>query len=175
MLVCYSRGKLRPHSPERRARSLVLAFMYCSACIVLLVAVSGASPEEVTAKMPPEEYNRRDRPVTTEDMLILWRANELLPSEAKWNHDHKNRICYRRQETFSLFCALEIASTQIIGKYEHRRVAIQEVRFAIRDVTGVEKWSHELRDYNNLPTTHFEDIKKVLKIASDRVSARLKP
>lgn len=34
-------------------------------------------------------------------------------------------------------------------------------------------FEHRLMDYNNLASTRFEDIKHVLKIATDRVSARL--
>ena len=32
---------------------------------------------------------------------------------------------------------------------------------------------HRLTDYNNLPSTRFEDIKHVLQVATDRVSTRL--
>jgi hypothetical protein len=31
-----------------------------------------------------------------------------------------------------------------------------------------------LRDFNNLPTTRFADVKAVLQVAADRVRSRLK-
>jgi hypothetical protein len=53
-------------------------------------------------------------------------------------------------------------------------VALQEVRFIIEDLMKGREFQHRLMDYNNLPTTQFKDIKKVLKQATEKVSARLK-
>ena len=150
-------------------------FWFWPLSIVLLVALGGVSLAGQSAKPAPEAYTLQDDTVTQDDLRILQRADQLLSSEALWNHDQDNRACFRLQETFSLFCALAVACTDIIGKYEHRRVAIQEVRIAIDEMTGGEKLSHPLKDYNNLPTTHFVDIKRVLRMAIDHVSARLKP
>jgi hypothetical protein len=154
---------------------LMRPFWFWPLCIALLVALGGASLADQSAKPAPEAYKLQDNSVTQDDLRILQRADQLLSSETLWNHDQDDRVCYDLQETFSLFCALAVACTDVIGKYEHRRVAIQEVRIAIDEVTGGEKLSHPLKDYNNLPTTHFMDIKRVLRIATDRVSARLKP
>ena len=74
----------------------------------------------------------------------------------------------------SLFCALEKACTDILGSYDHRRVALQEVRFAVEDATRGRTFDHRFRDFNNLPETRLEDVKRVLAVAKDRVSARLK-
>src|SRR3954464_7234421 len=64
-------------------------------------------------------------------------------------------------------------------------VALQEVRFAIQDATrdrqtemvirALRQFSlpHRLMDFNNLPETRFEDVKQVLRVATDRVGARL--
>ena len=60
-----------------------------------------------------------------------------------------------------------------VGEYRHREVALQEVRFAVEDVTKGIEFEHRLMDYNNLASTKFEDIKHVLKVATDRVSSRL--
>ena len=58
--------------------------------------------------------------------------------------------------------------------YDHRRVALQEVRFAVEDATRGRDFEHRLRDFNNLPTTRLVDISKVLQVATDRVKSRLK-
>ncbi|MEP7273354.1 MAG: hypothetical protein ABI882_17780, partial [Acidobacteriota bacterium] len=71
-------------------------------------------------------------------------------------------------------CALQRASVDILGKYDHRRVALQEVRFAVEDATRGRQFEHRLRDFNNLPETQFVDVKKILRVATDRVKSRLK-
>jgi len=50
---------------------------------------------------------------------------------------------------------------------------MQEVRFAIEDVSGGREFEHRLMDFNNLPSTDFGDIKRVLSIARQKVAARL--
>ena len=60
------------------------------------------------------------------------------------------------------------------GEYDHRRVALQEVRFAVEDATRGKDFEHRLRDFNNLPTTRLADIKAVLQVATERVKSRLK-
>jgi len=62
----------------------------------------------------------------------------------------------------------------VLGNYDHRRVALQEVRFAIEEVSGGREFEHRLMDFNNLPQTRFADIKRVLAIARERVAARLR-
>ena len=41
------------------------------------------------------------------------------------------------------------------------------------NLTTMKKIEHRMTDYNNLPSAAFSDIKRVLKMATDRVSARL--
>lgn len=115
---------------------------------------------------------QRDQPVTADDLRILQRADEILSDEAKWNR-HDDRTCGPEDKTWSLFCALQRASIEVMGKYEHRGAALQEVRFAIEDVTNGKEFEHRLMDYNNLPTTQFTDIKQVLNMATEKVAARL--
>ena len=57
--------------------------------------------------------------------------------------------------------------------YRHRAIALEEVRFAIEDVTDGRRFSHRLKDFNNLPSTEFRDIKTVLTIAIHRIRKRL--
>jgi hypothetical protein len=118
------------------------------------------------------EVESRSQPVTGEDLRILQRADQILSSPAVWNRKD-TRTCKPADRTWSLFCALEKASLDVLGAYRHREVALQEVRFAIEDATRGIQFEHRLMDYNNLASTRFEDIKAVLRVAADRVSARL--
>ena len=118
---------------------------------------------------------RRDQPVTADDVRILTKAAELLKDESAWNRAD-DRECTDDEATGkrSLFCALQKACIEVLGKYDHRRVALQEVRFAVEDATRGRDFEHRLRDFNNLPTTRLADIQAVLKVAMDRVRSRLK-
>jgi hypothetical protein len=128
---------------------------------------------QITATSP--ELEQRDQPVTVDDLAILVRAEALLSSAAVWNRAD-DRDCRDDEATGkrSLFCALEKACIDILGSYDHRRVALQEVRFAVEDATRGRAFAHRLRDFNNLPETRLEDVTRVLAVAKDRVSARLK-
>ena len=110
--------------------------------------------------------------MTADDLRILQRADHILSSPAVWNRKD-TRTCKPADRTWSLFCALEKASLDVLGAYRHREVALQEVRFAVEDATRGIQFEHRLMDYNNLASTRFKDIKAVLKVAADRVSARL--
>lgn len=130
----------------------------------------------LTSQAPAQDkpaYEQRDQVVTKDDLLILKRADEILSDETKWNRKD-TRVCKQEDKVWSLFCALQKASVEVLGKYDHRRAALQEVRFVIEDATKGKEFKHRLMDYNNLPTTRFEDIKKVLKTATEHVAARLK-
>lgn len=79
----------------------------------------------------------------------------------------------------SLYCALQRASADSYGSHDptrvadHRRVALQEVRFAVEEATRGRELNHRLMDFNNLPETTFADIQRVLARATERVRARL--
>jgi hypothetical protein len=126
-----------------------------------------------TATSPERE--RRDQPVTTEDLRILQRASALLKDESVWNRKD-DRVCDDDEATGkrSLFCALQKACIDVLGAYDHRRVALQEARFAVEDATRGQDFEHRLRDFNNLPTTRLADLRRVLQVATDRVKSRLK-
>ena len=136
----------------------------------LLIGFSFLSLQAIAQDRPT--YEQRDQPVTKDDLLILKRADEILSDESKWNRKD-DRTCKPKDEAWSLFCALQKATIDVLGKYDHRRAALQEVRFAIEDVTKGRAFEHRLMDYNNLPTTRFKDIKQVLKTAAEKVAARL--
>jgi hypothetical protein len=128
---------------------------------------------QLTATSP--ELERRDQPVTNDDLRILLKTAELLRDESVWNRKD-DRDCDDDEATGkrSLFCALQKACIEVLGTYDHRRVALQEARFAVEDATRGQDFEHRLRDFNNLPTTRLADIKRVLQVATDRVKSRLK-
>lgn len=116
-----------------------------------------------------------DQRVTTQDLRILERADLLLKDELAWNRND-DRQCDddKAAGKWSLFCALQAACTEVLGEYDHRRAALQEVRFVIEEATAGREFEHRLRDFNNLPETRFDDIKQVLRTSAQRVAARLK-
>ena len=118
------------------------------------------------------DVESRDQQVSDNEFRLLKRATELLSSSSVWNR-HDTRICLPGERKLSLFCALEKAQLDLFGEYLHRSVALQEVRFAIEDVTDGQNFEHRLMDFNNLRSTEFADIKRVLTIATHRIRVRL--
>jgi hypothetical protein len=131
-----------------------------------------AAPQ-ITQTSP--QLEQRDQPASADDVAILVRAQALLKSNSVWNRADE-RECKDDEASGkrSLFCALQKACIDVLGSYDHRRVALQEVRFAVEDATRGRDFEHRLRDFNNLPETRLEDIQRVLAVAKERVSARLK-
>jgi len=90
-------------------------------------------------------------PVTEADIRIVRRAKEILDSPAKWNRAD-NRNCPAGAKTFSLYCALEKATQEISGKFEHRGAAMQEARLVIEDIApNAPYYNHRLMNFNNDP------------------------
>jgi hypothetical protein len=89
-----------------------------------------------TAQSPAlsDDDNARS-PVTAADLQIVKRAREILSSESKWNRAD-NRTCPAEANAVSLYCALEMATIEAGGKAEHRRAALQAVRFVIDEIAG---------------------------------------
>lgn len=113
-------------------------------------------------------------PVTKADVQIVQRAREILNSPDKWNRAD-TRKCATDAKTFSLYCALEQATNEISGKFEHRGAAMQEARFVIDDIApNHNSYHHRLMDYNNDPTTTFADAQKFFRLLEERIKARLK-
>ena len=145
------------------------ALMTWNTAIKWIMLVSGAlTLTMVYAAIAPEA-------VSAEDLRILARADALLKDESVWNRQD-DRECQDDEAAGkrSLFCALQKACIDVLGHYEHRRAALQEVRFAVEDATRGRNFEHRLRDFNNLPETRFDDIKRVLRVATERVTSRLK-
>jgi hypothetical protein len=114
----------------------------------------------------------RKRPVDRQDLTILDSADMKLSDALVWDRAD-DRKCGPQDETFSLYCSLYFASKGTIGEYQHRRTALQEVRFAIEDATSELEFDHRMMDFNNLPDTSFDDIKDIIKTARARVQSRL--
>jgi hypothetical protein len=61
------------------------------------------------------------------DVEIVKRARQILDSSEKWNRtDHRN--CPDSETKFSLYCALEKATSEVAGDFAHRDAAMQEAR-----------------------------------------------
>lgn len=114
----------------------------------------------------------RSRPVDAADVAIIDRARQILSNEANWDRAD-DRECSESDTTFSLYCALYFASEEVVGEYQHRRTALQEVRFALEDATQGREYEHRLRDFNNDPSTSLADIHAVLDAARMRINERL--
>jgi hypothetical protein len=112
-------------------------------------------------------------PVTHTDLKIVKRAREILDSPLKWNRAD-NRVCPKTAKTFSLYCALQVATVEVAGQTNHRGAALQETRFVVDEITVGRNYQHRLMDYNNDPTTTFNDVREVLDIAGRLITLRLK-
>ena len=91
-----------------------------------------STPPQITSTSP--QLEEREQPVTVDDVAILVRAEALLNSASVWNRAD-DRECTDDEATGkrSLFCALQKACIDVLGSYDHRRVALQEVRFAVEE------------------------------------------
>jgi hypothetical protein len=112
-------------------------------------------------------------PITRADLQIVKRAREILDSPSKWNRAD-NRECPAGARTFSLYCALQMATNEVSGKSDHRGAALQEARFVIDEIAADRNYNHRLMDYNNDSTTTFTDIQEVFRITESLIALRLK-
>jgi hypothetical protein len=144
------------------------------ALVVLVAAASAVMAWMLAGGLQLLWHERRGQPVAVEDLRILEKADALLRDESAWNRADDRR-CDDDQETgkWSLSCALDVACTEVLGRYDHTRAALQEVRFVVEEVTGGRQFEGRLMGFNNLPETRFADVKRVLRVARERVAARL--
>ena len=119
----------------------------------------------------PDDPDARP-PVTQSDVQVVRRARQLLASPAAWNRAD-NRQCPAGAQTFSLYCALETATIEVYGGFEHRGAAMQEARFAIEQIAPGRDYHHRLMDFNNDPGTTFADLQRTLEVLENRIVARL--
>ncbi|PWT92621.1 MAG: hypothetical protein C5B55_06035 [Blastocatellia bacterium] len=141
---------------------------YFGCCLFIAVIFqSSANPQGSV-----DDSNVRP-PITKVDLQIVKRSREILDSPTKWNRKD-NRECPADAKTFSLYCALQMATVEVGGKAEHRGAALQEARFIIDEIAMDRKYEHRLMNYNNDPTTTFGDIQEVLRITESLIALRLK-
>ena len=141
--------------------------------LVFAAVVQGQSPAGQSAGSVADDPEAHP-PVTKVDVQVVQRAREILDSESKWNRAD-TRVCPADAKTFSLYCALEMATDEVSGKFEHRGAAMQEARFVIDEIAPNSKnYHHRLMDYNNDPATTFADVQKFFQLLKDHVAQRLK-
>src|ERR1041384_4256111 len=140
--------------------------------VIVLLAPIYAGAQGTKPQADSDNSNVRPA-VTKADLQIVKRAREILNSESKWNRAD-NRICPAEAKTFSLYCALQMATVEVGGKAEHRGGALQEARFVIDEIARDRNYEHRLMNYNNDPTTTFSDIQEVLRITESLINLRLK-
>jgi hypothetical protein len=141
--------------------------------LVFVAVVQGQSAAGQSAASVADDSEAHP-PVTKADVRIVQRAREILDSESKWNRAD-TRVCPANAKTFSLYCALKMATDEVSGKFEHRGAAMQEARFVIDEIAPNRKnYEHRLMDYNNDPTTTFADVQKFFQLLKEHVARRLK-
>jgi hypothetical protein len=143
--------------------------------LILAILLLPIAIEAQTPAAQPTPVNDSDvrPPVTEADLKIVKRAREILNSPSKWNRAD-NRVCPDTAKVFSLYCALQVATTEVTAKPNHRGAALQETRFVVDEITFGRNYEHRLMNYNNDPTTTFEDIQEVLAIVERLITLRLK-
>ena len=152
-------------------KEIATYFGGCLFVAVLLLPLSANA--QGTASQSVADDSKVRPPVAKADVQIVKRARELLDSPLKWNRAD-NRVCPAQAKTFSLYCALQMATIEMSGKAEHRGAALQETRFVIDEIAADRNYEHRLMNYNNDPATTFADIHEVLRITESLITLRLK-
>ena len=155
-------------------KTMFLNSMLSLFLLVLAQFAGGTANAQTTAPQTGTVNDSNARPAVTEvDLRIVKRARELLNSPSKWNRAD-NRQCPEGAKTISLYCALQVATKEVTGKADHRGAAPQETRFVVDELTSKRNYQHRLMEYNNDPTTTFDDIQEVLSIVERLITLRLK-
>jgi hypothetical protein len=109
-------------------------------------------------EVPPSELDRQ----------IVVRAAAILSSPSVWNRSD-NRKCPAGATSWSIYCAAEQATIDVTGAFSHRRPAMEAVRQLIDERSIGRNYSHRLMDYNNDPSTRFEDVQSLFAEALARM------
>jgi hypothetical protein len=152
----------------RRSPAVLATTLLVTSIIPGALLVAGS----VKAQVASDDSDARP-PVTKADLEIVRRARDILDSPSKWNHAD-NRVCPETAKTFSLYCALDKATTETTGSFAHRGAAMQEARFVIEEIApNVNHYEHRLRDYNNDSTTTFAGVQNFFDVLEDHIAKRL--
>jgi hypothetical protein len=111
--------------------------------------------------------------LAADGLRIAQRARQILSSQAVWNRAD-NRQCPPNAKTISLYCALEKATLEVTGSFDHRGTVMEDVRAAIDEIAPHHPYyDHWLMGYNNDPSTTFAEIQKLLRLTEDRIAKRI--
>ncbi len=113
-------------------------------------------------------------PATKTDLEILDLCFDYLKDSTKWQqNDDRDCDADKTDDIWSLYCAIQIASVEKAGAYNHRGKVIQITRFVIDELYPDHGYDHTLMEFNNDSSTTFEDLIKVLTIVNDRIEMEL--
>jgi hypothetical protein len=107
--------------------------------------------------------------VTRKDVEIARRARLLIDSPTKWDRN-TTQVCPPAAKTFSLYCALATAITEINGAYDDGEAAIREARRLVDESPNARNYKARLIDFNNDPATSWADVQKLLQIVEERLT-----
>jgi hypothetical protein len=111
--------------------------------------------------------------VTSTDIEIVKKVQGILGSPAQWDRASAQN-CNTDAKTFGLYCAFEAASIAVTGKSGYDGPAIEEARQLISSTApNASHYSARLVDYNNDPTTTFEDVQRLLKTVETNLEKRM--
>ncbi len=114
-------------------------------------------------------------PVTEKDLRIIAVAQKMLSEEKYWNNeDDRNCDDDLANKSFSIYCALRIASLEVEEKYNHRNAVLQKLRHLIGERFPNKKWNHRLMDFNNMAEVTFTDIQEMLAKMETEIIQELK-
>lgn len=109
------------------------------------------------------------KPSPEKDLRVIRRVRELLKAPEAWNHNDPTQSCDVNAVTFSLYCAFDKAQQELTDG--HDGAAIQQVRLWISNsAPNGARYQARLVDYNNDPTTKFEDIQNLLRLVENRLT-----
>ena len=112
-------------------------------------------------------------PPTIDDIRIIQRASMLLADPAKWNRQD-DRSCPPDPQSWSLFCALRQATTEVSGGVHYRQPALQAVREEVAAAYGSRVSKHRLMEFNNDNSTTLAAVQGVLTKAQAKLESRLR-
>ena len=104
----------------------------------------------------------------------VFSGKKFIKDEKSW-HKNDDRNCEDdiEKNCYSLFCALQRASIEFEGEYNHRNAIMQKIRQTIVKIYPSKEWKHRLRDFNNMPETDFDILMELLNRVESEVVIEL--
>ena len=110
--------------------------------------------------------------VTKADVEIAKRVRQLLDAPSKWDHN-PTQNCPAGAKTFSLYCALVTAITEVNGVYNDEEGVIREARKLVNESPNARNYKARLVDFNNDPATTWTELQKLLQLLEERLMKQL--